>query len=123
MGFGEAISSGFSNYVNFSARAARSEFWYWTLFVILVAIVANVVDAVVVGIGSGFAPVSTIVSLGLILPNIAMQVRRLHDTDRTGWWILIALVPLVGIILLIVWYATKGTDGSNQYGSDPLGKM
>src|SRR5690349_38800 len=69
MGFGEAISSGFSSYVNFSARAARSEFWYWTLFVFLLAIVANIVDALVVGFGSGVAPVSALVSLGLLLPN------------------------------------------------------
>jgi uncharacterized membrane protein YhaH (DUF805 family) len=121
MGFGEAISSGFSNYVNFSARAARSEFWYWVLFAILLAIVANIIDAMIVGIGTGFSPISTIVSLGLLLPNIAMQVRRLHDLDRTGWWILIALIPIIGIIWLIVWYASKGTDGSNQYGPDPLG--
>jgi|SRR5579871_3992768 len=122
MGFSEAISSGFSNYVNFSDRAARSEYWFWTLFVILLSIVANVIDALILRSGSGFSPLSTIVSLGLLLPGIAVSIRRLHDLDRSGWWVLIALIPIVGWIILLIWYCTKGTDGSNQYGADPLAK-
>jgi uncharacterized membrane protein YhaH (DUF805 family) len=119
MGFGEAISAGFSNYVNFSSRAARSEYWYWVLFAILVSIVANVLDALIMR-GSGFSPISTIVGLGLILPGLAVSVRRLHDLDRSGWWLLLGFIPLVGAIVLIVWDCTKGTDGPNQYGADPL---
>jgi uncharacterized membrane protein YhaH (DUF805 family) len=121
MGFTEAISSGFKNYVNFSTRAARSEYWFWTLFVVLVSIVTNILDALIVGTGSGFAPLSTIASLGLLLPGIAVSIRRLHDLDRSGWWLFIVLIPLVGAIILIVWYCTKGTDGPNRFGSDPLG--
>lgn len=115
MNFQQAIVSGFSNYVNFSGRAARSEFWYWALFVLLVNIAANLVDAAIdTGLLSGLA------SLALFLPGIAVGVRRLHDLDRTGWWLLIALTG-VGIILLIVWDCMKGTTGPNQYGPDPLG--
>jgi len=114
MNFQQAIVSGFQNYVNFSGRAARSEFWYWALFVLLVNIAANIIDA---GIGTGV--IGALASLALFLPGLAVSVRRLHDLDRTGWWLLIALTG-IGIILLIVWYCMKGTTGSNQYGSDPL---
>jgi uncharacterized membrane protein YhaH (DUF805 family) len=118
MGFTEAISSGFSNYVTFSGRASRSEYWYWTLFAIIVAIVGAVIDAVVFS-DMELRPVGTILGLALLLPGIAVAVRRLHDIDRTGWWFLIAFT-VIGLILLLVWDCTKGTSGPNQYGPDPL---
>jgi uncharacterized membrane protein YhaH (DUF805 family) len=114
MGFGQAISSGFSNYVNFSGRACRSEFWFWSLFAFLVAIVTQLIDGVI-----GAHVTNAIASLGLLLPGIAVAVRRLHDLDRTGWWLLLILT-VIGSILLIVWDCMKGTDGPNQYGPDPL---
>src|SRR4029077_1935270 len=95
--FGEAISSGLSHYVGFSGRAPRSEFWYWYLFVFILSIIGNIVDAVL-----GLPMVGLIVSLGLLLPGISMGIRRLHDLDRTGWWFLIAFTGIGGI-LLIVW--------------------
>ena len=116
MNFGEAISSGFSNYVNFSGRASRSEFWYWILFGIIVSIIANIIDAV---LGIPLPVVSAIVSLVLLLPNISISIRRLHDIDRTGWWFLLVLT-IIGSILLIVWACFKGTSGANTYGPDPL---
>jgi uncharacterized membrane protein YhaH (DUF805 family) len=118
MQFQDAIRSGFRNYVGFSGRAPRSEFWYWQLFVVLVAVAASILD-------SGFlpesdvGPISAVTSLVLLLPGIAMAIRRLHDIDRTGWWVLLALT-LIGAILLIVWACFKGTDGSNRFGPDPL---
>jgi uncharacterized membrane protein YhaH (DUF805 family) len=115
MNFQQAIASGFSNYVNFNGRAARSEFWYWTLFVFIVNIVANIIDMAI-----GIGVISVLASLALLLPGIAVSVRRLHDLDRTGWWLLIAFTG-IGIILLIIWDCMKGTTGSNQYGPDPLG--
>jgi uncharacterized membrane protein YhaH (DUF805 family) len=115
MNFGEAIASGFSNYVNFSGRAARSEYWFWTLFVVIVSIVCNIIDMVATA-----GILGIIVGLGLFLPGLAVSIRRLHDLDRTGWWVLIAFTG-IGIILLIVWACMKGTDGPNQYGPDPLG--
>jgi len=121
MGFTQAISSGFSNYVGFSGRACRSEYWYWTLFAIIVAIVAAVIDVVVFP-DMEVRPVSTIVSLALFLPGLAVAIRRLHDLDRTGWWFLIAFTG-IGLILLFVWYCMKGTTGPNRYGPDPLGGM
>lgn len=114
MGFGEAISSGFSHYVTFSGRAPRSEFWYWTLFVFILSVIANILDAIL-----GIPAIGAIVSLGLLLPGISMGIRRLHDIDRTGWWMLLGLTG-IGAILLIVWACFKGTTGQNTYGPDPI---
>jgi uncharacterized membrane protein YhaH (DUF805 family) len=118
MGFGEAISSGFRNYVNFSGRAPRSEYWFWSLFTSLVSLAAGIFDLAIAA-GTGFSPFSTIAGLGLILPGIAVSVRRLHDLDRTGWWLLLIFTGIGGILLLI-WDCMKGTDGPNRFGSDPV---
>jgi uncharacterized membrane protein YhaH (DUF805 family) len=115
MGFGQAISTGFSKYFNFTDRACRSEFWYWTLFTFIVGIVTALIDTKL-----DTQLVNGLFQLVTIIPSIAIGVRRLHDIDRTGWWILISFVPLVGFILLVVWWATKGTDGPNRFGPDPL---
>jgi uncharacterized membrane protein YhaH (DUF805 family) len=115
MNFGEAIKSGFSNYVNFSDRACRSEYWFWYLFFTIVLVVAAIVDGLI-----GASVTSVIWYLATILPNIAISVRRLHDLDRSGWWIFLGLIPLVGGIILLIWYCTKGTDGPNRFGADPL---
>jgi uncharacterized membrane protein YhaH (DUF805 family) len=120
MGFTEAISSGFRNYVNFSGRAARSEFWFWVLFSILVSIAAGIIDFGLFGIRDGVSPISSLTSLALFLPGLAVSVRRLHDTDRSGWWILLFLIPLIGAIVLLVWYCSRGTPGGNRFGPDPL---
>ena len=116
MNFGEAISSGFSNYVNFSGRAARSEYWFWVLFTIIAEIVTGIVDVLL-----GITLVTTLFVLVTLLPGVAVAVRRLHDLDRTGWWLLLVFIPLVGAIVLIVWFCTIGTRGYNRFGPDPLG--
>lgn len=115
MTFGQAISSGFSNYVNFSERACRSAYWYWFLFVVLSQLVATVIDSVI-----GIQAITTLFSLAVLLPGLAVAVRRLHDLDRSGWWLLLGLVPLVGAIVLIVWFCTRGTPGPNRFGPHPL---
>ena len=94
MTFSEAISSGFRNYVGFSGRASRSEFWYWILFTVLVSIALSIIDF---GMLSGNSVLSSIWSLATFLPSLAIGVRRLHDGDRTGWWWLIVIIPLIGI--------------------------
>jgi uncharacterized membrane protein YhaH (DUF805 family) len=118
MGFGQAISSGFSNYVNFSGRSSRSEYWFWVLFVLIADVVAIAIDAAI-----GMQIVSSLFGLAVLLPGLAVTVRRLHDLDRTGWWIFLGLIPLVGAIILIIWFCSKGTDGPNRFGSDPLGGL
>lgn len=107
-----------SKYATFSGRAARSEFWFWTLFVFLIQIVANIVD-IALDMETGTGIISLVLSLALLLPGIAVGVRRLHDIDRTGWWWLIAFTG-IGVILLIVWACFKGTAGPNRFGVDPL---
>jgi uncharacterized membrane protein YhaH (DUF805 family) len=121
MTFGQAISSGFQNYVNFSTRACRSEFWFWTLFAILASIAAGTIDRVLFP-DVITSPVHTLVGLALFLPGIAVSIRRLHDLDRTGWWFLIAFT-VIGLILLIIWNCMRGTPGPNRFGPDPLAGM
>jgi len=117
MGFAEAISSGLRNYATFSGRAARSEYWWFFLFGLLCSIGGEILDAVTGGAGL----INLAVALGLFLPSLAMAVRRLHDVDRSGWWYLIILIPLIGLIVLLVWFVTRGTVGPNRFGPDPLG--
>ncbi len=123
MTFTEAIKDGFHNYVNFKGRAPRSAYWWWFLFAIIVNIIAVGLDLVISGGSQSFILFQVISILALLLPGIAVSIRRLHDTDRSGWWLLIALVPLIGAIVLIVFYVTKGTDGPNQFGDDPLNSV
>jgi len=153
-------------YAQFSGRSRRKEFWMWVLFVIVVSIVLSFVDKAL-GLGgaaqygarelngefaSGFSYgaalrgglLTNIFALAILVPNIAVAVRRLHDIDRSGWWILLPLAPyvlgflflfmqsfvlgavlaflgLVAAIVLLVWYCMKGTNGPNRFGPDPLG--
>jgi uncharacterized membrane protein YhaH (DUF805 family) len=118
MQFQDAIQSGFRNYVTFSGRASRSEFWYWTLFAFLVAAVSGILDAALFPF-MDTGPLSAVMSLLLFLPGLAVSVRRLHDLDRTGWWMLITLT-IIGLIVLLIWDCIKGTDGPNRFGPDPL---
>jgi uncharacterized membrane protein YhaH (DUF805 family) len=110
MGFAQAIQSCFRQYATFSGRAPRSEYWYFSLFCSLVVGVTVVVHPVLAGIAYA----------AIFLPGISVVVRRLHDTDKSGWNYWFALIPIVGAILLLVWFCTKGTDGDNGFGPDPL---
>jgi uncharacterized membrane protein YhaH (DUF805 family) len=102
----------FERYALFEGRAGRAEYWWFVLANILLSIVLSVLAR-----GAGlFAFLSFVVSIALLVPSLAAAVRRLHDTDRSGWWLLIALVPFVGVIVLIVFLAMESTPGPNQYG-------
>jgi uncharacterized membrane protein YhaH (DUF805 family) len=118
MTFGQAISSGFQNYVNFSGRASRSAYWYWTLFAVLMSIASKLLDVMLFP-GFDTSPINTLVGLALFLPGLSIAVRRLHDLDRTGWWLLIILT-LIGILVLLIWLCMRGTMGANRFGPDPL---
>lgn len=104
------------NYATFTGRARRAEYWYFVLFNILISIGISVVEAIVAkqsGILSGAY------SLGIFVPSLAVACRRLHDTDRSGWWMLISLIPFIGAIVLIVFLAQDSQPESNQYGPNP----
>jgi len=121
MNFGQAIKSGFVNYVTFSGRAPRSEFWYWALFVVLVTIAAGILDRGLFDFEESTATgvFGPLASLVFFLPGLAVAARRLHDLDRSAWWLLI-IFTIVGIILLWIWDCIKGTTGPNRFGPDPL---
>jgi len=114
-------------YADFTGRARRSEYWYFNLI--------NAIVSFGLGLFTGFFgamyPDSGIVSitsilillysLAVLIPSIAVGVRRLHDIDRTGWWLLVGLVPFIGVIVLIIFFVTDSTPGSNRYGPNPKG--
>jgi uncharacterized membrane protein YhaH (DUF805 family) len=108
-------------YMDFSGRAPRAEYWWFVLFVIIGEVIAMIVDSII-GTGQMFGPYGLVLCLFLlavIVPSLAVGVRRLHDTDRPGWWLLIGLIPIIGAIVLLVFFVTEGTKGDNQYGPDP----
>lgn len=105
-------------YVDFAGRAQRMEFWMFLLFNVLVAIGLGIIDAI---LGLGF--LGPLYSLAVLIPGIAVSVRRLHDTGRSGWWILIGLIPLIGVIILIVFYVQDSQPGDNAFGPNPKAVM
>lgn len=121
MGFVEAVKSGLKNYATFSGRATRSEFWWFALFQFIAILIPAIMSITEANSGSFgiFSILQVLISLGLILPSLALSFRRLHDTNRSAWWLLINLVPLIGGIVLLVFYCLKGTEGPNKYGGGP----
>jgi uncharacterized membrane protein YhaH (DUF805 family) len=108
-------------YAVFSGRSRRKEYWYFVLFVVIISIVLSIIDGLfgTYHRSTGAGLLSSIFSLAVLIPSIAVSVRRLHDIDRTGWWVLISLVPLVGWIVLLVFHVQDSTPGSNRYGPYP----
>jgi uncharacterized membrane protein YhaH (DUF805 family) len=106
-------------YAVFSGRARRKEYWMFVLVSTIVSIVLAILDGILnTQSDNGFGLLQGIYALAVLLPSLAVGVRRLHDTNRSGWWILIALTG-IGLIVLIVFYAQEGNPGDNQYGPDP----
>ena len=128
MGFTEAVRTVLGKYATFSGRAQRSEYWWWFLFSFIVLNICNLIDGFVVAPLLGFpafdqeagSPISLVMSLVFLLPNLAVGIRRLHDLDKSGWWCLIAFIPIIGIIVIIYWFVHRGTEGANRFGDDPL---
>lgn len=122
MGFTEAVRTVLTErYADFQGRAARPEYWWFVLFNLLVNIAIGIIAGI---LGETVGSIlSLLVMLALIIPGIAVTVRRLHDTDRSGWWILIALVPLVGAIVLLVFMVLRGTPGENRFGPATSGNV
>jgi len=108
-------------YAAFSSRARRKEYWYFLLFNLIISIVLGIVD----GVTGSFSPeagiglLGSIYALAVFIPGLAVSVRRLHDTDRSGWWLLIALVPLIGAIVLLVFMVQDSKPGENRFGENP----
>lgn len=142
MGFGDAIKNAIvNNYVNFSGRASRSEYWWFTLFNFIVGIVVLPIDMALgynpfaydvmdpyasPSYGFGTSPVNTIATLALLLPGLGLFCRRLHDGNRSGWWLLIGIIPLVncfGIFVLLYFLIAEGQPHANNYGAVPTNTL
>jgi len=157
MGFIEAVKTCFRKCFKFSGRAPRSEYWWWILFAWILGLIAFMLDALLFGASfgqaEGFAPLNSVVSLLLLIPGLSVSFRRLHDVNRSGWWIiapyciwfvsflftfvisvflqtigstlifLVFLISIVYMIAIFIWFCTKGTIGPNKYGPDPLEGM
>ncbi len=121
-GMKDAAQKFFANYATFSGRSNRGEFWYWALDGLLMSILLGGLDGLLFGgmmhsdMGNGGGPLSGLWGLVTLVPGLALGVRRLHDIDRTGWWLLLWLVPVVGWIVLLVWFAQKPDEGPNRFG-------
>ncbi|KZE82677.1 DUF805 domain-containing protein [Paenibacillus polymyxa] len=107
--------NGLKNYVGFQGRARRTEYWMFVLFSVIASFIIGLIDGLL-----GLTPILTyIYSLAVLLPSLAVMARRLHDTGRSGWWILIGLIPLVGTIILIVFFCQDSQPSDNKYGKNP----
>ena len=123
MSFQESIKTCLQRkYATFNGRARRSEYWFFVLFTALVGIVAGILDSILGWRNGsyGTGPIQGILQLALLVPTLAVGARRLHDTGRSGWWQLISLIPLVGWIILIVFYV-QDSQQDNKYGPNPKG--
>ncbi len=110
-------------YADFSGRSRRKEYWMFVLGVFLAAIVTSFLDAMLGmrGMVFGFyGPLTVLLMLGVFIPALACQVRRFHDQDKSGWFVLLALIPFVGGLIVLVFMCLPGTPGPNQYGPDPM---
>lgn len=116
MDFGTAVKTCFSKYADFNGRARRSELWWFVLFTFVVNAVLSFIPPQIGDSGSLW---SNLFALAVLIPSLAVGARRLHDTDRSGWWQLLALIPIVGWIILIVWFAQDSHPGGNRFGANP----
>jgi uncharacterized membrane protein YhaH (DUF805 family) len=133
MSFGDSVRTCVKQkYATFAGRAPRAEFWWFTLFYMLVQIATNILDTLFfstgeVASGPGFwaynsngGPLSIIAGLALLVPALAVTVRRLHDNGKSGWWVLLSLIPLIGGLILLFFFVQRSQAGDNAYGPDPL---
>ncbi|MBI4289937.1 MAG: DUF805 domain-containing protein [Betaproteobacteria bacterium] len=109
MTFGESISTCLRKYATFDGRAGRPEYWWFFLFSFLVQMAGGMVSQALAGL----------LSLALLLPILAVGARRLHDIGRSGWWLLVGLIPLIGWLVLLYWFIQRGAEGVNAYGDAP----
>ena len=108
------FKKGLRNYVNFSGRARRKEYWCFVLVQIGLIVIAMVLDSIIFGSETGLFYV--VLGLGLFLPSVAVAIRRLHDTNRSGWWFLLSFIPLIGSLILVIFLASDTKLETNQWG-------
>jgi|ETN07SMinimDraft_1059922.scaffolds.fasta_scaffold110817_1 uncharacterized membrane protein YhaH (DUF805 family) len=106
-------------YAVFSERSQRMEYWMFSLFYIIFGILIGIIDSLLGAGGEGGGLLSLLFILAMIIPSLAVTFRRLHDTDHSGWWLLIGFVPLIGMIILLIFMVQDSQAGANQYGPNP----
>ena len=110
----------FRQYADFKGRAHRAEYWYFVLYGWLVSLAATFVDALTFGVGDdGLGLLGAIYSLVVFVPSLAVGVRRMHDTGRSGWTLLLGLIPVIGWVLIIVYSCQDSQHGGNKWGANP----
>jgi len=118
-----------NRYAKFDGRATRSEYWYFVLFYFILSIIAVLFDTIIINPMLGATPeqageggfLQIILALGLLIPSIGLGIRRLHDIGKSGWWMLIGFIPIIGLLALIYFYVQDSQAGTNLYGSNPKG--
>ncbi len=115
-----ALKDGLSRYVDFRTRSNRPQYWYFFLWTLIIGLLSSILDSILgTGTAEGGGIINGLSSLALLLPSLAVAVRRLHDTGRTGWWLLLIIVPIIGWIVLLVFYCLKGEEHPNRWGNPP----
>ena len=109
MTFGESIKTCFTKYATVQGRASRPEYWWFFLFSVLLQMAGGIVSETLAGV----------LVVALLLPSVAVGARRLHDIGRSGWWLLIGLIPLIGALILLYWFCQPSAQGANEYGEVP----
>lgn len=117
--FSQAVRMAFDSYCRFQGRSSRSEYWWWVLFCSILGFCIGIVESILGFSMTAVQATSGILSLVLLLPGLGLSVRRLHDIGKSGWWILLGLIPMVGAIVLIIWFARNSQMQDNQYGPVP----
>jgi len=112
----QAVRIGLSKFADFSGRSSRPEYWYFMLPIIVLLFVTNLVDSILL---DGMPALSLIAALATLVPTLSAGARRLHDTNRSGWWLLVALIPIVGALAVIYLCCQPGTEGPNDFGPQP----
>lgn len=117
--FSQAVRMAFDSYCRFQGRSSRSEYWWWVLFTFILGSALSLLE-LLLGFSSTAAQATNgLLSLALLLPGLGLSVRRLHDINKSGWWILLGLIPVVGAIILIIWFARNSEMTENRYGPVP----
>ena len=119
-----AVQTVLRKYAVFSGRASRSEFWWWVLALCLVSMALSLIEGAIFAPMLGYErvspaagqPLGSLFSIVVFLPALAVTVRRLHDTDHSGWWVLLGFIPIIGTLVLLWWYIQPGTEGDNRFG-------
>lgn len=117
--FSQAVRMAFDSYCRFQGRSSRSEYWWWVLFVAILSFCIGIIEGILGFSMTAVQTTSGILSLVLFLPGLGLSVRRLHDIGKSGWWILLGFIPVVGAIILIIWFARNSEMTGNRYGPVP----